>query len=75
MIKVYQIIFDLDREIVGFYKNIKNPRNNYLKIIIFVILVCIIGILLFKYYKIVKKNRKVRANELEENFDYIPQNN
>ena len=71
----YQIIFDLDREIVGFYKNIKNPRNNYLKIIIFVILVCIIGILLFKYYKIVKKNRKVRANELEENFDYIPQNN
>jgi hypothetical protein len=40
-----------------------------------VILVCIIGILLFKYYKIVKKNRKVRANELEENFDYIPQNN
>ena len=70
----YQIIFDLDREIVGFYKNIKNPRNNYLKIIIFVILVCIIGILLFKYYKIVKKNRKVRANELEENFDYIPHN-
>ena len=70
----YQAIFDLDREIIGFYKNIKNPSNNYLKIIIFVILVCIIGILIFKSYKIVKKNRKVRANELEENFDYIPQN-
>ena len=37
------------------------------------ILICIIGFLLFKYYNVLKKNRKIRVNEIEENFDYTPQ--
>ncbi len=72
--KKYHTIFDIERSIVGFYKEEAiNEKRDYLKFIMTSILICIIGFLLFKYYNVLKKNRKIRVNEIEENFDYTPQ--
>ena len=80
--KKYQLIYDLDRKIIGIYKdndgNKKNNGDNNKKIfIIYIILLCIlilivIGLILFIIF-LVKKPRKNKAFELEDdNFDYIP---
>ena len=72
--KKYHTIFDIERGIVGFYKEeVINQKRDYFKFIMISILICIIGFLLFKYYNVLKKNRKIRVNEIEENFDYTPQ--
>lgn len=72
-LKKYLTVFDLDRKIIGFYQDVKIEKKDYIKLIIIIIFFCIILFLLFTYYNIVKKKRKIRANELEENFDYTPQ--
>ena len=70
----YPFVFDQDRKFVGFYKfdKLKNEYNFVLWILVFIffILCVILGICLMKniYYK----PRKIRANELEENYSYIP---
>lgn len=51
-----------------------NNNNNYLMLIVFlacllVICAVIIGFLVYKYYK--NKRKKKRANELNDDFDYI----
>ena len=72
--KKYHTIFDIERGIVGFYKEEDiNQKRDYFKFIMTSILICIIGFLLFLYYNVLKKNRKIRVNEIEENFDYTPQ--
>ena len=70
----YPFVFDQDRKFVGFYKfdKLKDEYNFLLWILVFIffILCVILGICLIKniYYK----PRKIRANELEENYSYIP---
>ena len=72
----YLINFNQDKKLIGFYINdkIKDEKNYsiFLKLFIISILVNVIILIICLYYKIVKKNKKIRANELEENFDYSP---
>ena len=72
----YQIIFDLDKKMIGFYfKNdiIKNNTIQRILIIIFLFIIIIIFLLYLFYFR-KYYYRKHRKNELIENFDYIPQN-
>lgn len=66
----YQIIFNQDKKIIGFYIKQNLPINLIISIIFGFI---IIGLLIY-IYKILKTKRKIRANELIEDFDYLPQN-
>ena len=85
-LKKYQLVFDLDRKIMGVYKennnSIKNDINEnkinylngyniiYLGLIIMLSLI-VIGLVVYIIYYI-KKPRKYRPFELDDNFDYIP---
>ena len=72
--KKYPFVFDQDRQFIGFYKfdKLTNEKNYILWILVFIffILCIILGICLIKY--MYYKPRKIRANELEENYSYIP---
>ena len=71
--KKYQFIFDQDREIIGFYIYKLNNNNISLSEILSIIFLFIIIILTVLYLRVLlKKKRKIRVNELDENFDYIP---
>ena len=74
----YHLVFDLDSKLIKYYINSNNDINqnklNDGKILMFFMLTAIIfvlgillGRLLFKKY-----NRKIRANELEDNYSYNP---
>ena len=69
--KKYLIIFEQDRKLIGFYKNDKISYS-YSWILTILFGIIIIG-LIYYIFKILKKKRKIRANELEEKFDYLPQ--
>ena len=82
-LRKYNLIYDLEKKIIGFNKtqyyensikkqNIKNKKKffstNYL---IYFLLIIIIFILSYKYYNKNKNSpRKIKVNELSENFDY-----
>ena len=70
-LKKYQIIFDQEREIIGLYINSRKEKKNDLFKILTIICLFIIVILVGILIKTINKKRKVRANELEENFEYI----
>jgi cbb3-type cytochrome oxidase subunit 3 len=71
--KKYLIIFDQNRKLIIFYNKIKE-NNIQISIIISIIFgIIIIGLVIYIYNNL-KKKRKIRANELEENFEYIQQN-
>ena len=76
--KKYLIVFDIERKLLGFYLNneniiFDNNNNNkyyyYSNILIFILTLFIIFLLFFIKKKI-KNNKKIRANELQENIDY-----
>jgi len=80
--KKYQLIFDLDSKLIKYYIKTNNNNNNIeninitdkiLIIILLLIFVFIIGILFGKSL-CNKYNRKIRANELEDNYSYTPKN-
>ena len=81
--KKYQLVYDLDRKIIGMYKQKKvgdegslNNNNNsiffiYIGIISALIIV-VAGLVIYIIF-LVKKRRKIKAFELDDdNFDYIP---
>ena len=76
--KKYQLVYDLDRKIIGLYKDniINNKRNSSFNIYIFMVIILIlviIGLTIYIYY--LKKPRKNKAFELDdENYDYNPTN-
>ncbi len=70
-LKKYQIIFDQEREIIGLYINSTKEKKNDLFKILTIICLFIIVILVGILIKTINKKRKIRANELEENFEYI----
>ncbi len=73
-LRKYQMVFNQDKKIIGFYTHIGNSINfgNILLYILIIILFLVIVILAFYYYKFFKKkNRKIRSNEIDENYDYI----
>ena len=83
----YKLFFDKDKKTIGLYNNFTNENNDdddeknpiiilryksstiYIVIIIFLIIV-LIGLLYF--FLIKKKSGKLKANELEAKFTYIP---
>ena len=72
--KKYNFYFDNDKKVIGcFEKTIPQKENkkniNIFKWILFIILGIIIGFIIGT--KIKDKNRKLRANELEDKFDYL----
>jgi len=71
----YLITFNQNKKTIGFYVNDKNEEQKenkiFFKLFIISILINVIIIIICLYYKFFKKNKKIRANELEENFDYI----
>ena len=81
--KKYQIYFDQEKKIYGLYKrkyNVTDTKNN--KKLSFFTLSIILGVLLLLsvfiicyLYKIIKSKRKIRANELEDQYEYISQTN
>ena len=73
--KKYEIIFDLDSKMLGFYIDHPKTKFNYYIYLLFllgIIILILIGILIKCYYYL---PRKKRANELEEQFEYVTQIN
>ena len=83
--KKYLFLFDIDTKMIGFYcneltKNNNNEINNgkkssfnisvFINILLFIILI----ILIFIFYRYYMNRRRIRANELEDKFNYIAKN-
>ena len=72
-LRKYQLIFDLDKKIIGFYKQQENKSSSYLILILLVFFILITISLSIYIFFCIKKPRKIRANELEDdNYDYLP---
>ena len=75
--KKYEFVFNSDKKIIGVYDKVlevniilQNSWKNNLIILLFVI----ISFMTFFIYKIyIHKPRKIRANELIDNYEYIPE--
>ena len=72
----YKIVFDQDKQLIGFFINMKNKKKfNYHKYL-YICFICIIIFLIILIYNIKNKiPRKIKANELEENIIYYSINN
>ena len=85
-LKKYNLVFNHDNKMIGFYSN-KNENkienNNLIKdkiksnfsltnILLIIILLCILFLGLFFFKR--RLNRKIRANELEDKYSYIAKN-
>ena len=71
--KKYQMVFDQDKDIIGFYTFIyKKSSFGFFHILslIFLIIIIILCVLYFKL--LFNKKRRIRACELDENIDYVP---
>ena len=79
----YLLVFNYDKKMIGFYtKNTDENSfismdNSYIKIIliIFMVLLAIILVVILIKYLNKKSGRKIRKNELDEDYDYSIQNN
>ena len=74
-LRKFNLVFDQDKKVLGYYKlNEKTFNENlFLKILLIIaLIIIIILIILLIYYKTLKQIRKIRANELETNVEYIP---
>ena len=74
-LRKFNLVFDQDKKVLGYYKlNEKTFNENlFLKILLIIaLIIIIILIILLIYYKTLKRIRKIRANELETNIEYIP---
>ena len=70
--KKYMFIFNKDTRYIGIYQTFDESWKLNFNIILICILILIIGGLLFYIvFYLLKKKRKIRANELEDNYDYI----
>ena len=81
-LKKYRFVFDPEKKIIGipnrnFIIKTKNLNKNQI-IIIFLSLIIIFMLLIFIKFCLILKNklnRKIRANELEENYEYLSNEN
>ena len=78
--KKYELVYDLDRKIIGLYKEgnespSEKSKVNVVFIILLIILVLAVAVLSYFIFFYLKKTRKSRAFELnDDNFDYVPSN-
>ena len=73
-IRKYNLVFDQEKKIIGCYNNKEVNFDINLLLKIFLILTCVIIIILITilmYYRKFLNKRKIRANELENDVDYI----
>ena len=75
--KKYQLIFDMDSKLIKYYikeddeiEKIRISDGKVLIIILLSIIIFIIGIFIWRIL-FCRNNRKIRANELEDNYSYI----
>ena len=72
-LKKYQFVFDQDKKVIGYFKNLQEDNVFPISYVLIIILGIILLFLCVIYFKIIhRNNRKIRYNEIEENFDYIP---
>ena len=72
--KKYLIYFDKDNKMFGIYNSNHSGLNiswTTIVIIILVIALLVCGILLYIFIKLLMRKRKIRANELEDNYEYL----
>ena len=75
--KKYELVYDLDRKIIGLYKEgkinseEKNGVNIFLIILIVILIIVVIGLIYFIIYYLRKPKRRVYELN-DENFDYEP---
>jgi len=69
----YQMTFEQDKKLIGFYVGKKkiSSENTYFLIIVF-LLILILGLIYIIYNLLIKRPRRKKANELMEDYDYIP---
>ena len=74
-IKKFKLVFDQNKKVIGIY-TLDNNSNFSRFLIVLLILIIIILIFLGGIYLgfLLKKKRKIRANELEDEFLYEPKN-
>jgi hypothetical protein len=75
--KKFNFVFDSDKKVIGVYDKVlevniilQNSWKNNLIVLLFVI-ISFMAFFIYKMY--IHKPRKIRANELEDNYEYIPQ--
>ena len=71
--KKFLMVFDYDKKQIGFYvkegkSKIKN-NNNKINIIIIIFIILILILLVYNFF-FRKNTRKIKANELEDNYEY-----
>ena len=81
-LKKYMLVFDYDQKIIGLYKNkeesglnIKEKKYYIYILILVMLLIILLLIFIFIKYLIKKPERKIRKNELDDDFDYSIQGN
>jgi uncharacterized BrkB/YihY/UPF0761 family membrane protein len=69
-------VFNTDKKIIGYYFNQINKNENRKIIILYILLIIfsivIIFLITYIYYLLPLRKRKIKANELDEEFDYTP---
>ena len=75
--KKFNFVFDSDKKVIGVYDKVldvniilQNSWKNNLIVLLFVI-ISFMAFFIYKMY--IHKPRKIRANELEDNYEYIPE--
>ena len=69
------LVFDQNYKIIGFYTKTKKFKFIFIfPTLLIILLIAIIILLIFYFYRYIRSHRKIRANELDDNFDYLPQN-
>ncbi len=73
-LKKYEFVFDQDKKIIGMYKQVKGSFS-FMNLMIFIFIFVIFCLLIFSVFILYKKQRRRRINEIDDNFDYFPQEN
>ena len=76
-LKKYKIIFNQDKKTIGFmHKNPLNKKYNnfswFYKFLCFILFVIIVFLSYYLYKFYIEKPRRIKANELNEKYDYEP---
>ncbi len=71
-LKKYFIVFNQEKQMIGFYTKLNTSINlpiSWILVFIFVTISLILAIIVYKLLN--QKKRKIRANELEEDIEYV----
>ena len=74
LLKKYEFVFDQDKKSIGIYKHVKESFS-FINFMLFVFIFIIFCLLIFSGLILFKKQRRKRINEIDDNFDYFPQEN